>query len=67
MIRLNAAPVRKHPSQVTKRLRFQLMGSGAEAISACCRRGRFVFARWQRDKAKKVSLVSMRLIIDGIN
>lgn len=35
MTRLNAAPVRKQPSQATKRLRFQFINVGAGVMTSC--------------------------------
>ncbi|RWT02878.1 hypothetical protein DN592_07415 [Raoultella ornithinolytica] len=56
MTRLKAAPVKKQPSQVTVRFRFQLIGLSADDIG-------FHWPAMQ-DKKQKMSLLIMRLSND---
>lgn len=59
MTRLKAAPVKKQPSQVTVRFRFQLIGLSADDIG-------FHWPAMQ-DKKQKMSLLIMRLSNDHRN
>ncbi|RTF90345.1 hypothetical protein D9B70_19380 [Serratia marcescens] len=52
--------MRKHPTQATKRLRFQLTGSAAEAINVHCRRVTRFAGGMMKGQNVKVSLISMR-------
>ncbi|UMK55245.1 hypothetical protein [Serratia ureilytica] len=52
--------MRKHPSQATKRLRFQLTGSAAEAINVHCRKVTRFAGGEMMGQNVKVSVVSMR-------
>ncbi|GJK49058.1 hypothetical protein PTR73_07675 [Serratia nevei] len=52
--------MRKHPTQATKRLRFQLTGSAAEAINVHCRKVTRFAGGKMKGQSVKVSLVSMR-------
>ncbi|WP_199557180.1 hypothetical protein [Serratia sp. FGI94] len=53
MTKLKAAPVRKQPSQATKRLRFQFMGSDTGAMGY--RNSRRRAWRWRSGQGKKLA------------